>query len=158
LHAIPNGIPLELNYDLPADAPKLVKDLQGLPLESLVYAQTTGCPEALLQLPQQLKLPHSVRNLPLHQANGNAALKPLLDTAQAIHVPYPAMVLAYRKALPQANIVVLPAPALIRTAGLPNNVSSLLVADALQHPAAGVRWLDAAHALVHRKHTHGSAP
>lgn len=158
LHAMPDGMPLELSYDLPADAPKLVRDLQGLPLESLVYAQTTGCPEALLQLPQQLKLPHSVRNLPLHQATGNAALKPLLDTAQAIHVPYPAMVLAYRKALPQANIAVLPAPALPRLAGLPNSVPSLLVADALQHPAAGAHWLDVAHALAHRKRAHGSAP
>lgn len=158
LHAMPDGIPLELSYDLPADAPKLVKDLQGLPLESLVYAQTTGCPESLLDLPQQLKLPHSVRNLPLHQATGNATLKPLLDTAQAIHVPYPAMVLAYRKALPQANIAVLPAPALPRVAGLPNSVPSLLVADALQHPAAGAYWLDVAHALAHSKRAHDSAP
>ena len=159
LHAMPDGIPLELSYDLPADAPKLVKDLQGLPLESLVYAQTTGCPEALLQLPQQLKLPHSVRGLPLHQANdGNTALKTLLDTAQTIHVPYPAMVLAYSRALPQANIAVLSAPALPRLAGLPNSAPSLLVADALQHPAAGAHWLDVAHALVHRRRVHGSAP
>lgn len=158
LQAMSDGLPLELSYDLPADASKLVKDLQGLPLESLVYAQTTGCPEALLQLPRQLKLPHSVRGLPLHQATGNAALKALLDTAQTIHVPYPAMVLAYRKALPQANIAVLPAPALPRLAGLPNTVPSLLVADALQHPAAGAHWLDVAHTLAHRRRVHGSAP
>src|SRR5690606_12485955 len=103
------------------------------------------------QLPRQLRLPHSVRNLPLHQANDNATLRPLLDTAQAIHVPYPAMVPAYRKALPRANIAVLPAPAPFRTAVPPNTVSSLLVADALQHPATGARWLDVAWTLSHRK-------
>src|SRR5690606_4655457 len=58
---------------------------------------------------------------------------------------------------PEANIVVLSAPALPRMAGLPNNVSSLLVADALQHPTAGAHWLDVAHALAHYKRAHGSA-
>src|SRR5690606_10786602 len=42
LHAMTDGLPLELSYTLPVDAEKLVRDLQGLPLESLLYAQTNG--------------------------------------------------------------------------------------------------------------------
>src|SRR5690606_39837393 len=77
----------------------------------------------------------------------------------AIRVRYPAMVLASRTALPQANIAVLPAPALPRTGSLlPNALPDLLVADALQHPAAGAHWLDVAHALAHRRKAYGRAP
>lgn len=158
LHIQAGALPLSVEYKLPGDEKLLLKDLKKLPIDNIVFTQTLGCPEDLLQLPDTLGVPHVVRSLPANGVDASPALKRLLTTAQAIQVPYNALVLAYRKAMPDANITALPATPLATPSPIPEAMHSVMVADALQHSAAATHWLAVARKLAQHKQSYGYAP
>ena len=53
-------LPLDVEYALPEDLPSLLRDLQQLPFDELVFQQLAGCPAELCDLPAQLEKPYRV--------------------------------------------------------------------------------------------------
>lgn len=141
------GLPLQLDYDLPADHERLVTDLSALPLTNLIFQLREHCPRQLLDLPQHLHSAYAI--VACDDTLLGTDDRDLLDFASGarhVRLPWSSLLPRYKAALPQAELLppdearpALPAPT--------KPGQTLLIADSLETPGIGQRWLELARRL-----------
>ncbi|MBD8793247.1 glycosyltransferase family 2 protein [Pseudomonas syringae] len=151
-----------LDYAWPADQEKLVKDLQELSLDELVYEHLKGCPDALLNLPGLLDKPYRVvcHDECLLELTHKHDWPAFARLAISVHLPYKALQKRYSAVLPETRLTFNKSMKLVAAAKKTPQV--LLIADNLQNAVLGERWLDLARRIT-REHqplillTHGNS-
>lgn len=141
------GLPLQLDYDLPAGHEKLVTDLAALPIANLIFQLHEHCPRHLLDLPRRLYSAYEI--VACDDALLGTDDRDLLDFASgACHVrlPWSSLLPRYKAALPQAELL-LPGEARPTLPAPTKPGQTLLIADSLETPGIGQRWLDLARRL-----------
>lgn len=134
------GLPLLLDYRLPAQANLLLEDLGQLAPARLRYLQAADCPDELRALPRQLNIPYEVQGsddlaTPLRES---AAL--FLQRARALLTPYAALTASLHLRCPDVPVIQLAAPRARST--LPRTeLGNVLIGDLLQAPAMAQIWL-----------------
>ena len=144
------GLPLLLDYRLPAQANLLLEDLGQLAPARLRYLQAADCPEALRALPLQLNIPYEVQGsddlaTPLQES---AAL--FLQRARALLTPYAALTASLQLRCPEVPVIQL-AAAKARPVPPRTELGNVLIGDLLHTPALAQRWL----AVLRRCRRHG---
>lgn len=134
------GLPLLLDYRLPAQTNLLLEDLGQLAPARLRYLQVADCPEALKALPRQLNIPYEVQGsddlaMPLRES---AAL--FLQRARALLTPYAALTASLHLRCPDVPVIQLAAPRAQPVLSRPE-LGPVLIGDLLQAPALAQRWL-----------------
>ncbi|WP_273861085.1 glycosyltransferase family 2 protein [Pseudomonas sp. LA5] len=134
------GLPLLLDYRLPAQADLLLEDLGQLAPARLRYLQAADCPDALRALPLQLNIPYEVQGSddfasPLLES---AAL--FLQRARALVTPYAALTTSLQLRCPAVPVIQLAAPR-AEPASPRTELGNVLIGDLLQAPGLAQRWL-----------------
>ena len=101
-------LPFSLEYQLPADAEQMIRDLQTLPLDEIVYRQLSACPAQVLDVAERLRKPYRIvcRDDVLLQQNSTRDWSEFARRATSVHVPWKALRKRYGTALLDATVVV----------------------------------------------------
>lgn len=142
LHAQLQPLAFSLDYELPADSPRLLADLQSLPLDELIYQQLTACPADLYQLAAQLGKPYRIicRDDALLQQNGAADWPAFAAQAISVQLPWKALHERYATALPNTKFVLE-----YKSGTLPTDSTAprvLLIADTIKDAEIAGRWIN----------------
>lgn len=134
------GLPLMLDYRLPAQIDLLLKDLGQLAPSRLRYLLAADCPSVLRALPRQLNIPYELQG-------GDDFPTPLLDAdrlflrqARTLLTPYAALMDSLRLRCPEVSVLQLTEaqPAKVPR---PTSLGNVLIGDLLHVPALAQSWL-----------------
>ncbi|AUA32248.1 glycosyltransferase [Pseudomonas sp. SGAir0191] len=144
-------LPLNLEFELPADFNRLVECLGRLPLQAIVFQNLTNCPLSLCDLPAMLDIPYSI------QCNDDRLLdqgsdydwRRFAQKAASVQLPWTALRLRYSSVLPDAKLATKAATVSI---GLPSPPpQSLVIGDSLRDATIAHRWLEVARHIKRTK-------
>lgn len=134
------GLPLLLDYRLPAQSGQLLNDLGQLAPARLRYLQVAACPDSLRAVARQLCIPYELQggdDLPLPLQADDASF---LQGASTLLTPYAALQASLRLRCPDVPVLQLvqaSTPPFLRRKDLGN----VLIGDLLHRPALVQTWL-----------------
>lgn len=163
LQANLHPLALRLDYTWPADQERLLRDLQALPLDELIFQQLNGCPDGLLDLPNQLDKPYRIvcRDDRLLEQDNTYDWQAFACLAASVQLPFKALQKRYVAALPNARLAFdKPRKPVATTKGTP---SVLLIGDNLRHEGLAEQWLEIARRITREQLplmllTHANSP
>ena len=141
LNAPLQPVPLCLEFELPADFPRLVESLRKLPLEGLVFRNLMHCPVALCDLPTLMGIPYQIlcSDDRLLGRQDDYDWQRFAGMATAVQVSWKALKPLYTNALPGVRISTMERP--LRSDKVINIPQILLIGDDLSKPEIAQRWL-----------------
>lgn len=135
-----HGLPLVLDYRLPAQAEPLLKDLGYLAPARLHYLQAADCPADLRALALQLDIPYELYGGDEFSGPLPESDEVFLQRTRALLTPYAALIDSLRMRCPDVPVLQLAeprgAPALHDT-----EMGNVLIGDVLDTPALAQDWL-----------------
>lgn len=152
-----------LDYELPAESDRLLKDLRALPLEELIFQQLTACPTQLCELPTQLAKPYRIicRDDELLQQGSATDWIRFASQALSVQLPWKSLQKRYAAALPGAKIIIERKQKTVTANKTAPRI--LFIADTLHDGKIAGQWLDLARRITREKRpvillTHGDGP
>lgn len=148
LQANLHPLALSLDYTWPADQERLLQDLQPLPLDELIFQQLNGCPDALLDLPNQLDKPYRIvcRDDRLLEQDSTYDWQAFARLAASVQLPFKALQKRYVAVLPHARLAF--DKPLKAVATIKSTPHIMLIGDTLQHEELAERWLELARRIT----------
>lgn len=144
-------LPLNLEFELPADFTRLVECLRQLPLQAIVFQNLARCPLGLCDLPAMLDIPYRIQcqDDRLLEQQSDYDWQRFAREAASVQLPWAALKPSYCDALPGAKLVTDAAQAnRSATALLPE---TLVIGDSLRDTATAHCWLDVARHISRAK-------
>ncbi|KTT41155.1 hypothetical protein RSA46_04735 [Pseudomonas oryzihabitans] len=135
------GLPLLLDYQLPAQADQLLGDLGRLAPARLHYLQARDCPAALQTLPVQLGIPYALYGVDECPSPLSEADDVFLRNASTLLTPYAALTASLCLRCPEMPVL---QTAQVRASpsSLCTEMGNVLIGDVLDTPELAQRWLD----------------
>ncbi len=135
--------PLALNIDYawPAEQEQLLKDLRDLPLSEVIYAQLFNCPDALIDLPNQLDKPYRIicSDNQLLAQDAQRDWPAFARLATSVQLPFKALHKLYAAALPEAQLTI---GSKRKPVAVPKKAPHvLLIADRLRNATLAEQWV-----------------
>ncbi len=162
LQADMQPLAFSLDYAWPAEQEALLQDLKALPLDELIYQQLSGCPDALLDLPDVLDKPYRIvcRDDRLLEQDSQHDWPAFARLAIRVQLPFKTLQKRYIAALPGSQLAIgkvrKPVPVTKHAFRI------VLIADSLQDENLAGQWLDLARRITREKrqvllltHRHG---
>ena len=142
---------LSLDYAWPAEHDQLLQDLGQLPLDELVYQQLSGCPDALLDLPNVLDKPYRIvcRDDQLLEQDSQHDWAAFARSATRVQLPFKALQKRYVAALPEVQFAFRKSDKPVVTTK--DTPQILLIADDLKSAGLGERWLELARRITRER-------
>ena len=142
---------LSLDYAWPAEHDQLLQDLRQLPLDELVYQQLSGCPDALLDLPNVLDKPYRIvcRDDQLLEQDSQHDWAAFARSATRVQLPFKALQKRYVAALPEVQFAFRKSDKPVVTTK--DTPQILLIADDLKSAGLGERWLELARRITRER-------